>query len=158
MAVQMVPGPRGEMRIPARTPVRCWITYGAYMPVATHMKTVGCEAYGCLRRRNGWLTRLDVADPAHAAVASWIRLHSGRTYTVEEAGTVVVFTFPAGQDCFDTHRVPIEREPIVIRRDGDWRGNPTGRRLVHRSVQDFVDDFGEHQLRLKEQHRREFGP
>ena len=59
------------------------------------------------------------------------------------------FTFEAGQTCFVEHRVPLEREPLYVVRDGDWRGNPRGTApRIHTRPDDWVDDFAEHQQRL----------
>jgi hypothetical protein len=48
----------------------------------------------------------------------------------------------------------VEREPIYVVRNGDWRGNATGMRRVHADGRDWVDDFGEHQIKIADQYRR----
>jgi hypothetical protein len=71
----------------------------------------------------------------------------------------VAFTFTAGQPCFSLssrhpgrgygwHDVQTEAEPLYVVRDGDWRGNPSGRKRVHRSGVEWVEEFGEHQQEL----------
>jgi hypothetical protein len=39
-------------------------------------------------------------------------------------------------------------------RDGDFRGNPTGRRRMHASGADWVEDFAEHQAKLADQQQK----
>jgi hypothetical protein len=43
---------------------------------------------------------------------------------------------------------------MYLVRDGDWRGNPTGRKRQHSRAQDWVEDFGENQLRLVDQQKK----
>jgi hypothetical protein len=46
--------------------------------------------------------------------------------------------------------VPLERQPLLIVRDGDWRGNPTGRRRLHTKPEHWVEDFKEHQGKIND--------
>jgi hypothetical protein len=98
-----------------------------------------CDEVNCRRKREGWRTVLDIGTATGARDAKWIVDHSGRHGTIERAGNQVTFTFAAGQDCFERHRVAHEREPVYIVRDGDHRGNPTGRRRIHQRGADWVD-------------------
>ncbi len=65
--------------------------------------------------------------------------------------------FDPGQPCFkaSTHRVPWEAS--WYHRDGDWRGNPSGLVVAHRNARSWVDEFGEHQLRIAGERER-YGP
>jgi hypothetical protein len=142
-------------RIEPKLPVQAMQTYGLSAPQATHYRRASCREVDCPNYVNGWMSGFDVTDPDQAYAAKMLRLHSGRLFTVQElagaSGRIekVVFTFGPGQECFLKHSVPLEREPVYYLRGGDWRGNPTGRKTVFSSSTPFVDDFGEHQERIK---------
>jgi hypothetical protein len=127
-------------------------TYTVARPEATHWRPATCAEVECGAWANGWATTVPSASPQ----AQYIRAKSGRAFTERAEGTSVVFLFKPGQRCFasDGHRLPVEREPLFIVRDGDYRGNPSGWRMRHSSGQAWVDDFGEHQQRLKETQER----
>jgi len=136
-------------RIVSPLPPQAIKTYQILQPVETHMRVATCLEVDCDAFRNGWSTAVDVATDLGRQQAQYIRLHSGRAFTAVVRETLVTFTFPAGQRCFSKHHVPIERPALYVVRDGDWRGNP--RRTEPRQVKadDWVDDFAEHQDRLK---------
>lgn len=142
-------------RLSPALPVGSYKTYAVRMPKSTHTRRATCAEVECQHHLRGWRTSVDTDTPLGAKQANYIRLQSGRSFTVEPflLGTVI-FHFPAGQQCFTEHRVGIDRPAFYTLRDGDWRGNPTGRRLNFSSGRDWVDDFGEHQLRIKEQRER----
>ncbi|HUM06357.1 MAG TPA: hypothetical protein VLT90_12910 [Terriglobales bacterium] len=126
--------------------VGAYKTYGLVRPLATHWRRATCEEVECSAFLHGWITRVPRGSEQAQYVLS--KAH-GRTFT-ETAGldsTEHEFLFGPGQTCFGSadHKVPIEREPIYIVRDGDWRGNPTGWRREHKNGDDWVEDFGEHQ-------------
>ena len=91
--------------------------------------------------------RLRQMANADEARAYYIRHLSGRNFTESKdtATGKTVFDFPPGQECFDEHRVRVERPEIFVVRDGDFRGNPTRERRVHDSPDHWVEDFAEHQ-------------
>jgi hypothetical protein len=130
-------------------------TYGLSAPQATHYRRASCKEVECPNYANGWRSGFNVTEPEQANAARIVRLHSGRLFTVEELadslGKVekVIFTFGPGQECFQQHRVALERDPVLYVRDGDWRGNDTGFKHVFGSNTDWVDDFGEHQEKIK---------
>jgi len=126
-------------------PVQAMQSYELRAPVTTHRRAASCREFECEAYVYGWKTTLDVSTDLGAARANYIRLRSGRRFTVEEHGTMVAFTFPPGQRCFEPHTVPLFREPLLIVRGGDWRGNPTGFTRQHSSLEDWRDDFAEHQ-------------
>lgn len=109
-----------------------------------------CEDIDCAAFLHGWSTTLQLE--AHAAQVHYIRRESGRRFTehmLRSHPAAVRFDFPAGQRCFraSEHQVPVEREPLYVVRGGDSRAW-TGARRVHRSAEDWRDDFGENQDRL----------
>jgi len=126
-------------------PAQNYQTYSIKRPAgAAYWRDVPCEEAGCLRQRHGWRTVLDTSTRDGQATANWIRLHSGRSFTLAEDGPIVTFTFQAGQACFERHRVAIEREPLYIVRNGRAAGpNLTGFRRQHASGEHWVEDMQE---------------
>lgn len=118
-------------------------TFSISAPLSTHFRAATCEEAGCEAYQHGWLTRT-VNDEQ----ADYIRRHSGRSFTEDERG---VFVFAPGQTCFAAshHRVRIERDELCVVRDGDWRGNPTGKTRTHTKPEFWVEEFAEHQDFLK---------
>jgi hypothetical protein len=108
-----------------------------------------CEQVGCAAWQFGWESKVDEATQLGQEQAAYIRQTSGRTFREmrTEAG-LTVFRFEAHQRCFAEHRT---RPEIYLVRDGDWRGNPTGRRRMHERPADWVEDFGEHQQRIADE-------
>jgi hypothetical protein len=139
------------MRVVPAGPVSLYKTYGAASPVASHWRDGTCEEVNCEAWQFGWQTVIDEATDLGQSQAFYIRKHSSRSFTEQRRPDgLTEFSFDGGQACFAKHKVPLERPAIFTVRDGDWRGNPTGRRHVFRSGEDFVDDFGEHQERIIE--------
>lgn len=136
-------------RVEPAMPVTAYKTYAVNMPRATHTRVATCAEVECRHHLAGWKTSIDVTTTLGAEQAKYIRLHSGRSFTTTWASeSLIVFHFPPGQKCFTEHRVSLERPAFFSVRDGDWRGNPTGRRLLHANGRDWIDDFGEHQQKL----------
>jgi hypothetical protein len=103
-----------------------------------------CDEVNCVRKANGWRTVLDLTTLAGRRQATWIVDESGRHGSVERVGNIITMTFAAGQDCFEQHRTPIEREPIYVVRDGGaQRAVPNGRRRVHANGLDWVENMQE---------------
>lgn len=126
-------------------------TYQLLAPRSSHFRPATCAEVDCPHYLQGWTTTLAVDDER----CDYIRRHSGRHFTEERtADGMVAFHFPAGQMCFraSQHVKSLEREPIYIVRDGDFRGNPTGHKRLHVNGADWVDDFGTHQQRIHDQH------
>jgi hypothetical protein len=138
-------------RITPQLPAAAMQTYAIRSPsdreIVATCKQVGCEGW-----RNGWETVVNEATDLGRRQAAYIRTESRRTF--REQKTVVgltVFRFESGQRCFAEHKT---RPEIFIVRDGDWRGNPTGRRRVHASPADWVEDFALHQQGVAEAVKR----
>lgn len=126
-------------------------TYRIAMPKATHWIEVSCEDFECQHYANGWRTLVDERTDLGMKQAHYIRRLSGRSFTEERTpigGTA--FVFRPGQPCFETHRVRGEKPEIFLVQGGDFRGNPHGvRTVVHKHPDDWVEDFAEHQDRVK---------
>lgn len=111
-----------------------------------------CEQAGCLAYRYGWDTTVDESIDLGRRQAAYIRQKSGRTFRELRDGGLTVFRFDSGQRCFAEHKTRPEVFRVV---GGDHRGNPLGLRPVrHKRPEDWLEDFGEHQLRLVEQRQK----
>ena len=148
-------------RIDPVGPVQAYKTYEIASPIATHYRDGTCEEAGCLAHQHGWsstpdpakiLQKLPHLTSAQAVAmaeqqAHYIRKLSGRRFTerLAESG-LAEFTFEAGQQCFETHKVPLERPEFYVVRDGDWR--QLGRPQMHSGPDAWVNDFAEHQDRI----------
>jgi len=143
-------------RITPNMPVEAYKTYRIVSPQATHFRTATCAEVDCAAYLNGWQSVIDESTPEGQERAYYIRRQSGRGFTEARNGALTVFTFEAGQPCFarSEHQVRLDRPELYLVADGDWRGNPTGRQRTHQNAADWVDDFGEHQLRLADQIER----
>lgn len=148
-------------RVQPRMPPQAYKSYHIARPLASHFRRATCQEANCSAYLRGWHTVIDISRrargslPSGAAQANYIRLHSGRRYSVTQNGDLVTFTFAAGQQCFAEHRVPVGREPLFVVSDGDWRGNPRGTKPIRfRDYRAFLDDFGEHQLRLADRQKK----
>lgn len=129
-------------------------TYAIRRIPGVHTRRARCEEVGCRYNRDGWETRVDVGSELGKTQARYIINKSGRKFGMKQVGNLVTFTFKPGQQCFSGHTVNVEREPLFLVKDGDHRGNPTGRRRVHQRAQDWVEDMGEHLEKVREQRER----
>jgi len=139
---------REPFRLEPKMPVRAYKTYAISSPLTSHTRPARCEEVNCPNYANGWVTKVDTAEPLGVSQAKYITEQSGRHFKTEIAGMFLVFTFPAGQQCFAEHRVPLHREPLYVVRDGDHRGNPTGYQRRHTNAEHWVEDFASHQAEL----------
>lgn len=126
-------------------------TWQVAAPRATHFRRATCEEVGCLNHHHGWKTVVDETTDLGQRQAHYIRRESRRRYVEERTPAGTVFTFEAGQVCFNAgqHVVSLERPFLYVVRDGDWRGNPRGtpaRR--HANPHDWADECAEHMDRL----------
>lgn len=137
-------------RIEPHLPASAMKTYEIARPVATHFRAATCAEVECPAYVNGWNTIVDEHSELGQKQAYYIRHNAKRKFTEKksEAGPTC-FTFESGQNCFRQHKMPLEREPLYRVRGGDFRGNPRGIPLMtHRSGDDWVDDFANHQDKL----------
>lgn len=149
--------PFANIRRLIKAPVHTMRTFQIDQPLKTHFRAARCAEVECPAWRSGWRMGYDLGDPERAAAARWIRDKSGRSYTYvitgEPPAQKVTFTFPAGQECFTTHRVPLDREPFYVVRGGDFRGNP--QRLRQRENADtFIDRWASDLDKLSEVRER----
>lgn len=142
-------------RLQPAGPPSAYRTYALKAPRATHFRQATCEEFNCQANAYGWSTTIDLSTELGQEQGRYIKFKSGRHFTVEELpGSLVRLTFPPGQQCFERHEVPLERDPILLVKDGDWRGNPTGYKFTHTNVDDWVDDFANNQIAVVERNER----
>jgi hypothetical protein len=139
-------------RIMPLGPARAYQTYSLACPPVTHFRAATCAEVDCAAWVGGWVTRVDALTSLGAAQARYITERAGRPYRLTEHPETVEggerrrwlsFAFPAGQRCFAEHRVPLEREPLLVVRGGDWR-RKFGVIRRHTSAEDWRDDFASH--------------
>lgn len=130
-------------------------TYAALAPLPSHFRAAKCDEVDCPHYRDGWQSVIDEATELGQAQAHYIRRSSGRSFVEARDGALTVFLFEPGQPCFAAHQVPLERPPIFLVRDGDWRGNPHGTQpRIHARPEDWVEDFAEHQQAIADHRER----
>lgn len=141
---------RPIFRVDPALPAHLVKTYAIASPVETHFRPATCAEMECEAYRNGWRTAIDLNGTLGQQQAKFIRERSGRHFTMEfKPGGGLLFTFPAGQRCFADHKIPLGRPELYVVREGDWRGNPRRTEPLVLTADQWVDDFGEHQDRLK---------
>jgi hypothetical protein len=138
-------------RIDPNLPVGAYQTYSIRQPADTTV-VAACEHVGCTAWARGWESAVDESTELGRQQAAYIRQRSGRTFREQRtAAGLTVFRFDSGQRCFAEHRT---RPQLFAVRDGDWRGNPTGRVRQHQRPEDWTEDFGEHQQAIADQRER----
>lgn len=144
----MPPGHQ-PFRLEPALPAEHMRTYEIRAPIKTHFRPATCAEIQCPGHVNGWCSLIDETAELGQRQAHYIRKVSGRRFTERSLpNNLTEFTFEAGQSCFRSgeHQTSLERPPIYIIRDGDWRGNPRATDpRVHRRADDWVDDFANHQ-------------
>jgi hypothetical protein len=142
-------------------PASAYKTFTVAAPIGTHWRDASCAEVECEARRHGWRTVVDEATELGQRQAGYIRREclsvlapaqpedQRRRYVETTEHGMTVFTFPAGQTCFEAHKVPLERPEFYVVREGDWRGNPRGIAPRRMSGPDpWLNEFGEHQDRI----------
>lgn len=140
-------------RIDPKLPMQAMQTYQVVAPAATHFRPATCAEVDCPHYLHGWHSPIDERTELGQRQAHYIRNQSGRRYTEDrhQVPGLTLFTFEAGQTCFQQHQMRLDRPEIFLVRDGDWRGNPTGQTRRHAGPDDWVDDFANHQQKLADQ-------
>lgn len=125
-------------------------TYAIQAPRSTHQRKATCAEVDCEYYLNGWQVKADERTELGARQAGYIRTLSGRRFEEKHEDGFTQFLFYPGQTCFSEHFVSLDREPQYLVLGGDWRGNPRGEApRIHESFDDWANDFGEHQERLR---------
>ncbi|MGW1497584.1 hypothetical protein ACWCQW_03150 [Streptomyces mirabilis] len=137
-------------RIDPNMPVGAYQTYSITAPRDAAV-VAACEQVGCAAWANGWDSVIDERTELGQQQAAYIRGQSRRTFREMKTDGLTVFRFEAHQRCFEEHRT---RPEIYLVRDGDWRGNPTGRQRQHTRPADWVEDMTENQGRIVDLQQR----
>lgn len=132
-------------RITPNLDSRAYDTYAIRMPKSTHQRQATCAEVECAAWAHGWKTVVPTAGPA----AQYIRAKSERAFSETQADGLTTFVFTAGQTCFQQHFTVLERDPVFLRKSGDWRSGGALRAL---EPAQWLDDFAGNQARLKELH------
>lgn len=138
----------GVWRVAPLLPAHAMKTFEIRQPLATHFRVATCAEANCKWYAEGRIVGFDLTDPAKVAAANELAricVDSGLRYQAKTVGTTAQFTFPAKQRCLTSytrpHRIPLERDPLMIVRGGDWRGNPRREGMRHTSPESFVDHW-----------------
>lgn len=127
-------------------------TYGIRAPIATHFRPATCEEFRCPAYLRGFAIRIDATKDPGIGQAYYIRHDKSRAFTEErdESG-LTVFRFPPGMACFraSQHRIRNSRPELYVVRDGDRRGNPSGRMRRYTNPAPWLEQFAENQDRLR---------
>ena len=137
-------------RITPKVGAQYYQTFQVTSPVSTHTRRGSCEEVECAQYARGWKMRLDLTSELGQKQAYYIKHSSGRSYkVVSQENGLVELEFAANQDCFQEHRVPLDRPEIYRVRGGDFRGNPLRTvTRVHKKPEYWVEEFAEHQDRI----------
>lgn len=122
-------------------------TYAVRMPKATHQRRATCEEVECAAHLNGWVTRVPMDSEAAQYIESG---QSGRRFQEttgmqDFARVEREFMFLPGQQCFAEHWVTLERDPLFLKKHGDWRSGGALRTLP---AEQWMDEFAENQQNL----------
>lgn len=147
MTEQMISSrlPNGAMgmRVQPKMAPTAYRSFEVHSPIETHWRDATCKEMECQHYLAGWVSRFDVSTPQGKQWAYAVR-RSGRRYSWEQSGSIVTFRFGPGQACFQSpHKVEVGRPELYIVRDGDWRGNPTGRKDRVKQPLEFVERMAE---------------
>jgi hypothetical protein len=121
-------------------------------PLTSHWREATCEEVDCPDWRFGWFTTVDTSDDLGQRRYHFITHDKTRRPSVQHVGgSLWRFSFGPGFTCYRAHehRVQIDRPPLLLVAEGDYRGNPRGIPAhVHQTAEDWADDFANHQDRL----------
>ena len=122
-------------------------TYSIARPAATHTRPATCAEVECAGYVHGWTSLIDTTTDLGLRQANYIDDASGRRFHANRLpGGVIEYVFAPGQECFNAHTVPVERDPLYVVRQGAH-----GRYLAHRvhdKPEHWVEDFAGNQDRL----------
>lgn len=152
--------PYANIRRIVQAPVQHMKTFALLQPFDTHYRVATCAEVECRGFRQDMTVTFDLTIAQQVRDANWLRNHSGLrfTYLMLDDGRKVRFIVPAGQQCLASrlrpHRVPLERDPFMVVRAGDFRGNPTGYVAREHDPEIFLDRWATDLDKLKTVHDR----
>lgn len=142
----------GDRQIQPLMPAQSYKTYGMAMPLSSHFRRGTCEEVQCEPFLNGFVATFDLATDLGQKQYAYCKEDKDRSFSMQRVGlNIVKLVYKPGTPCFKRgeHRVPIGREPFFTVTGGDWRGNPRGTGMRHNNGENWVDDFANHQDKLK---------
>lgn len=158
---RMIQVPFGHTMVSRIEPMRGpehYKTYSMRAPFSTHWRRATCEEYGCHDFLSGFVTTVDVSTDLGAKQFHYLKNDRDRSPSMQRVGqTLFKFVYGPGNPCMRRaeHRAPLNRPPIYLVAEGDWRGNPRKLPpLIHRTPEDWVDDFATHQNQIVETIKR----
>ena len=127
-------------------------TFAIQAPTETHWRRATCEEVACDQAARGWRMVLDLQTEMGMRQARYIKHHSGRRYEIaEQRDGLVTLVFAGGQECFQEHRVRIDRPEKYLVKGGDFRGNPRGQKTrVHTKPEFWIEEFQENSDQLNQ--------
>lgn len=134
-------------------------TYKAVSPLKSHWRRATCEEIDCPAMKAGFVTTIDFSTELGQRQLYYLtKEDKDRHPIIQRTGKYQVkLVYRPGTPCMEraSHRVPLEREPYFLVCGGDWRGNPRRVQTVkHSNGMDWADDFGNHQIKIKELQKR----
>lgn len=136
-------------RIAPRMGPGAYRTFEVRSPLSTHFRDASCAEVECQHHLSGWTSTIDLATEQGRTWGKAIKA-SGRRFTYTQVRNLVTCHFSAGQQCFQApHKVRVGRPELYVVRDGDWRGNPSGRIRQHKQPDLFVEEFEEGLSRIR---------
>lgn len=116
-------------------------------PKHGYFEAADCRRFECPHYLLGWQTKIDPSTQLGQKQTHYIRKLSGRSFTeTPEPSGLLVFTFEAGQKCFRTHQLPVDRDPIFSNR-------VPGLEPTIMDYDEFHDTYNETIVRLRQQQR-----
>ena len=142
-------------RITPNLPSKAYQTFQVKAPKGGYTKAT-CEEVECEQYARGWRIQVDLNTDLGQKQAHYIKHLSGRSYRVaDQRDGLVTLEFRPGQPCFQEHKVRNDLPETFLVRGGDHRGNPLGiKPRVHTRAEYWVEEFAEHQDKLKTQIER----
>ena len=129
-------------------------SYAWRAPIETHWRRGTCEEYECAGYLNGFVTTVDVGTDLGRKQYYFLTHDKTRKPSIQRVSErLIKFVYAPGNRCmsYGDHRVPIGKPPLLLVLGGDWRGNPRNlRTVVHRSMENWVEDFALHQDKIAE--------
>lgn len=135
-------------------------SYSVTAPIKTHWRPATCAEYECDEYLYGFRLTIDTSSQLGQAQYDYITHDKTRKFSMQKIGeNQYVFLYQPGQEgmgrAHGDHRVAVGRPPILVVTGGDFRGNPRGTPpRIHKRADDFIDEFANNQIRLREMIQR----
>jgi len=116
-------------------------------PKSGWWEAADCRKFNCDHYLMGWVTDIDIKADLGARQADYIRRTSGRAFKeVPIGGGLIRFDFEAGQKCFRTHTMPVDRDPTFTL-------HIPGREKREMDYDEFHENFNETVVQIEQSKR-----